>query len=230
MVFIHVEFPFLRWSFCSRLPPLHSQPDPRRHPGVVEGAVVLPNEVSVREQVQVDCFQCVVGQAGEAEAAHPQRTEVAMREVHLQSRELVAEETDVECGVVGDEGAVRDEGVKAREDLLRRGLSFEHFVGDPMDRLHLRRDRDSGVDKRREFLRDGAVFDGDRADLDDPMAMPRRKPGCFEIDDHVPVERVHPIFDADDSFLWADDGLHVKAPSRVRLIYEGSGFGCTPLE
>ena len=47
--------------------------------------MVLPEEAGVREQVQVDCFQGVVGQAGEAEAAHLQRAEMPVGEVHLQS-------------------------------------------------------------------------------------------------------------------------------------------------
>lgn len=61
----------------------------------------------------------------------------------------------------------------APHHILLRRLSFEHFVSDAVDRRDVMRNRDSGVDERREFLRDGAVFDGDRADLDDPMTMSR---------------------------------------------------------
>ena len=49
------------------------QPDPCRHPGVVEGAVVLPVEAHVGEEVEVDGFQGVVRKAGEkapAKQAH----------------------------------------------------------------------------------------------------------------------------------------------------------------
>jgi hypothetical protein len=67
--------------------------------------VVLPEEVDVREQVEVDCFQGVVGQSREAEAAHLQRTEMPVGKVHLESCKLMAEEADIEGGVVGDKDA-----------------------------------------------------------------------------------------------------------------------------
>ena len=87
-----------------------------------------------------------------------------------------------------------DEGAEARQDFLRRRLAFEHLVGDAVDRLHGGGNRDSGVDQGREFLNDGAVFDGNRADLDDPVAVSRRKPCGFEIDDHMAVKFAHAFF------------------------------------
>jgi len=49
--------------------------------------------------------------------------------------------------------------------------------------------RDSGVDQGREFANDG-----NRADLDDPVAMSRRKPCGFDIDDHMAVKFAHAFF------------------------------------
>jgi hypothetical protein len=179
-------------NFFSAL--LHLEPDPGRHPGVVQGAVVLPVEAGLRKEVQVDRFQRAVDQAGEAEAAHLQRTDVPVGKAHFQPGELVAEKADVEGGVVCHQDAVGNEGAEAREGLLRRRLACEHLVGDAVDRLDDGRDRDPGVDQGCEFLYDGAVFDGNRADLDDPVALPRRKPGCFEIDDHMAVNCAHLFF------------------------------------
>ena len=113
------------------------------------------------------------GSRGKKATAHLQRAEMPVGKAHLESCEFVAEEADVKDGVMGHQDTVGDEGVKARENLLRRRLTFEHLVGDAMDRLYYGRDRDSSIDERRELLHNGAVFDCDRADLDDPMAVTR---------------------------------------------------------
>ena len=102
---------------------------------------------------------------------------------------------------MGNEDAVADEFAEARKDLLRLRTAFEHLVGDPVDRLDFDRDRDPGVDQCHEFPDDGAAFDGDGADLDDPVALPRRKPGRFKIDDYVAAERIRRSFSGDGADL-----------------------------
>ena len=156
--------------------------------------MVLPEEGRVGKEVQINRLQGAVRQAGEAEAAHLQRADVPVREAHLQPGELVAEKADVEGGVVGHQDAVCNEGAEERENLLRFGLAREHLVGDAMNRLYDRWDRDPGINQGREFPDDGTVFDGDRADLDDPVALSRRKPGRFDIDDHMTVKCAHSFF------------------------------------
>jgi hypothetical protein len=125
-------------SFQIILPPCQLEPDLRRHPRIVQGAVVLPEEGRIREQVQIDRLQCVVGQAWEAQVAHLQCADVAMGKAHFQPGELIAQEGDLEGGVMGDEDAAGDEVIKPWEDLLGFGLAFEHLVGDPVDRRTVR--------------------------------------------------------------------------------------------
>lgn len=155
------------------LAPLHRHPNPRRHPCIVEGAVVLPEEGGIGAEVQIDCLQGVVHEAREVAPAHLQCAEMSVGKGHLQPRELVAEEADIEGGVMRDKDAAGDEIIEPREGLLRFGLAFEHLIGDPVDGRTCRRNRDSGIDERREFSDNGAVFDGDGADLDDSMAVAR---------------------------------------------------------
>ena len=171
--------------------------------------MVLPDEGGILEQVQINRLQRAIRQAGEAEAAHLQRADVPVGEAHLQPGELVAEEADVEGGVVGHQDTVRNESTEEREDLLRFGLAGEHLVGDAVDRLDDGRDRDPGVDQGREFPDDGAVFDGDRADLDDPVALSRRQSGRFEIDDHMAL--IHAAFSFSRAVAFAGCRPHTEA-------------------
>lgn len=180
-------------SDASRFFPLHRQPDSGRHAGVVEGAVILPVEAGVGEEVEVDGFQGVVRKAGETAPAELQRTEVRVGEAHPQPGEFVAEEADVEGGVVGDQNALPDELVKQGKDLLRRRLPCEHLVGDPVDRLDGVGDRHPGVDQRGELPDDGPLLDGDRADLDHPVALAGRQAGRFDVDDHMAVKQAHDL-------------------------------------
>ena len=66
--------------------------------------MALPDKIGVGEEVQVDRLQGVVRKAGEAAAAHLQRADVPVGETHLQPGEFVAQEGDLEGGVVGDRG------------------------------------------------------------------------------------------------------------------------------
>ena len=83
--------------------------------------MALPEEIRVREKVQVDRLQGVVRKAGKKATAHLQRADMPVGEAQLQPGELVAQEGDLEGGVVGDEGAVGHEGGKAAEGLLDLG-------------------------------------------------------------------------------------------------------------
>ena len=63
-------------------------------------------------------------------------------------------------------------------DVARTDISFGFdtalaIATDAVDRLHNGWNRNPGVDQGREFPDDGAVFNGNRADLDDPVALPR---------------------------------------------------------
>ncbi len=93
---------------------LQLQSDLRRHPRVVQGAVVPPVEASLGEEVQVDRFQGAVDQAREVETARLRRADVAIGETQFAPGELVAEEVDVEGRVVGDQDALRDSGAAFR--------------------------------------------------------------------------------------------------------------------
>ena len=130
--------------------------------------MALPEEGRVGEEVKIDRLQCVVGKSRETAAAHLQRADVWVGKAHFQPGELMAEKTDIEDGVVGDEDTAGDEIIKTREGLLRY---------------------------------DGTQFDGNRADLDDPVAVPWRKPLGFKIDDHVPAEGVRRIFPGEGAHL-----------------------------
>ena len=113
--------------------------------------MALPEEVGVREKVQVDRLQGVVRQVQKATAAHLQGADVPVGKAQLQPGELVAQEGDFKGGVVSDEGAIGDKGGKAPEGLLCFWLAFEHIGGDPVDRLHGQRDRDASVDQSGEL-------------------------------------------------------------------------------
>ena len=153
--------------------------------------MVLPMESGLGEEVQVDRLQGTIDQAGEAEAAYLQRADVPVGKAHLQPGELVAEKANVEGGVVGHQNTVRNEGAEEWQDLLRFGLALKHLVGNAVDRLHNGWNRNPRVDQGREFSDDGAVFNGNRADLDDPVALPRRKSGRFKIEDHMAMHHAH---------------------------------------
>ena len=97
---------------------------------------------------------------------------------------FVFEETEIESGVVGDQGVGTDEAVEFGEDLGGRRLAGKHFVADTVDSAGSPRDRFVDLDEAVEFVGQATIFDDDSADFDDPVTVSERETGGFEIKDN----------------------------------------------
>ena len=84
--------------------------------------------------------------------------------------EFVLEEAYVKPCVMGNDGVAGDEPVQFRKDLFGWGLAVQHGVCDAMDLLSVPGDFLFDIDQGIEFGDDFTVFDGDRADFDDPVS------------------------------------------------------------
>ncbi|OPL14256.1 MAG: hypothetical protein AVO39_09285 [delta proteobacterium MLS_D] len=106
----------------------------------------------------------------------------------------MAEESEIEAGVVGDDNTVSKEIVQARQDLFGPRLACKHLIGDSMYLLNLKGYRSVDLDEAAEFFRGVAILKGNRPDLYDPVAPARGQTGRFDIEDDMAVNMKHFCF------------------------------------
>ena len=96
----------------------------------------------------------------------------------------MVEKTNVENGVVGDQGALGDEAVELGEDPGSERLIGEHFIADTVNALGGPGDRLIDFYEALEFVGQAAVFNGDGTDFDDQVTVPGREAGGFKVKDN----------------------------------------------
>ena len=104
--------------------------------------------------------------------------------------------------------------LKGASTILGREVGVDIVINDPeCSRRHVRITTLPGGYTIEDLgSTNGTLLNGDRTDLDDPVASPRPEPRRFEIDDDVPAEGVRRIFHWDSPFSWPYDWPDVKVP------------------
>ena len=98
---------------------------------------------------------------------------------------VLLDKTDVEGGIVRYKHRAFTESQKTREDLLNGLRLYDHGVADARQLLDPEGNRDFGVYKFRETIRDFSVFHLHGADLDDPVFNRRKSRRLYVKDDEA---------------------------------------------
>ena len=71
------------------------------------------------------------------------------------------------------------------KDFVGGRLTGEHFIADTVNPAGGPVNFSISVDEVVKLISQSAVFDGDRADFDNPVAISGRKTGSFKIEDNM---------------------------------------------
>ncbi len=104
--------------------------------------------------------------------------------------EFVSEKAQVKSGVVGNQGVGFDEVMEVGEDLGCGRLAGEHFIADTVHPAGGPVNFLVGVDEVVKLVGQSAVFNGDCADFDNPVAIFWRKTGSFKIKDNMALRKI----------------------------------------
>ena len=118
---------------------------------------------------------------------------VGIFEGQTELEEFVGEKTEIEGGVVGDQGVGADEVVKIGEDLGCQRLLGEHFVADAVDSTGPPGDGFVDLDEALEFVGQAAVFDANGANFNDQITSLGRESGGFKVKNNVTLQRLHEL-------------------------------------
>lgn len=136
------------------------------------------------EKMFCEIFEFVAAEVGVISAAKFQSAVVGVFEGQAEAGEFVVEKTEVECGVVGDQGILGDEVVKFGENPASGRLVGEHFVADAVDSASPPGNRFIDLYKALEFVGQASVFNSDGTDFDNQITSLRREAGGFKIKDN----------------------------------------------
>ena len=129
-------------------------------------------------------FEFVAAEVGVISAAKFQSAVVWVFKGEAESGKFVAEKTEIESGVVGDQGVLGDKVVKFGKNPGSGRLVGEHFVADAVGSTSSPGDGFADLDKALEFVGQVAVFNSDGTDFDNQITSLGRETGGFKIKDN----------------------------------------------
>lgn len=130
-------------------------------------------------------LQFMIPQAREAVPAHFEGADMRAAESYSQQFVFAVEEAKVKPGIMRHEDAVLQESLQGREDFFWRWLSDEHLIGNAVNLRRTKGNSPRHLNQGTVFSHYVTAFQGNRSDLDDPVASPGREAGRFHVQKNV---------------------------------------------
>ncbi len=118
-----------------------------------------------------EIFEFMAGELGIVSAAKFQGAVVGVFEGQADLGEFVVEKTEIESGVVGDQGVLGDEAVKFGEYPGSGRLVGKHFVADAVNSASMPGNGSVDLDEALEFVGQAAVFNGNGPNFDNQITI-----------------------------------------------------------
>ena len=194
------------------------------HGSVIAGAVVVEGG-----QVQMLCHdvQLVLVQLRQQVLGEDQRVHIGGVEGQAHLAAALADETDIELGVVGRQRAVTHEGEEIPQRFLQLGGIRQHGIGDAGEADDLGGQAAIGVDEGLETLGDFTVFQHHGADLGDGLPIHLQAGGLdIEADDLIGKILILPAMDHDAVVHIVDEvALHAVEDLNSLVVVPRIGEG-----